>query len=302
MNALGNYLLRTRVHGILAISALTLLAIFVSPLSYFISGAPMGLLALRKGPATGLQVAAGCLLLTALPAMAFGLQPGIPIAFMVTVWLPVILCAGLLRSTQSQGLMVLCAGTVGVLFTALIYLMLEDLQNWWQEAFELWKEYATSEPARQQLEQAFQSISPWLSAIFASGLVMSLIITMLLARLWQSALFNPGGFRKEFYALRLPNILVFPTLAGLLALLLLPGEASMALRDGVILILVLYLFQGLSVIHGFLYTRARSRVWLLGMYGMFFILPRFILLFVSCVGIVNACLGGKPVRIGDNNA
>ena len=302
MKALGNYILRTRVHAILAISVLTLLSIFISPFSYFISGAPMGLAALRKGPVTGLQVAAGCLLLTALPAMALNLQPGIPIAFMATVWLPVILCAGLLRNTQSQGLMVLCAGTVGVFFTALIYVMLEDIQTWWYEWFELWKQYAESEPARQQLEQAYQLISPLLSAIFASGFVISLIITMLLARWWQSALFNPGGFRKEFYALRLPRILVFPTLAGLLTLLLVPGTASIALRDTVILMLVLYLFQGISVIHGFLYTRARSRVWLIVIYGMFFIMPRFILLFVSCVGIVNACLGGKPIRIGDNNA
>ncbi len=302
MKALGNYILRTRVHAILAISILTLLSIFISPFSYFISGAPMGLAALRKGPVTGLQVAAGCLLLTALPAMALNLQPGIPIAFMATVWLPVILCAGLLRNTQSQGLMVLCAGTVGVFFTALIYVMLEDIQTWWHEWFEVWKQYAESEPARQQLEQAYQLISPLLSAIFASGFVISLIITMLLARWWQSALFNPGGFRKEFYALRLPRILVFPTLAGLLTLLLIPGAASIALRDTVILMLVLYLFQGISVIHGFLYTRARSRVWLIVIYGLFFIMPRFILLFVSCAGIVNACLGGKPIRIGDNNA
>ena len=302
MKALGNYILRTRIHAILAISVLTVFSIFISPFSYFISGAPMGLAALRKGPVTGLQVAAGCLLLTALPVMALNQQPGVPIAFMATVWLPVILCAGLLRNTQSQGLMVLCAGTIGVFFTALIYVMLEDIQKWWHEWFELWKEYAASELARQQLEQAYQLISPLLSAIFASGFVISLIITMLLARWWQSALFNPGGFRKEFYALRLPRILVFPTLAGLLTLLLIPDGASMALRDTVILMLVLYLFQGISVIHGFLYTRARSRVWLIVIYGMFFIMPRFILLFVSCVGIVNACLGGKPVRIGDNNA
>ena len=302
MKALGNYILRSRVHAILAISVLTLFSIFISPFSYFISGAPMGLAALRKGPVTGLQVAAGCLLLTALPAMALNLQPGIPIAFMATVWLPVILCAGLLRNTQSQGLMVLCAGTVGVFFTALIYVMLEDIQKWWHEWFELWQQYAESEPARQQLEQAYQLISPLLSAIFASGFVISLIITMLLARWWQSALFNPGGFRKEFYALRLPRILVFPTLAGLLTLLLIPGATSIALRDTVILMLVLYLFQGISVIHGFLYTRARSRVWLIVIYGMFFIMPRFVLLFMSCVGIVNACLGGKPIRIGDNNA
>ena len=301
MKALGNYLLRTRVHAVLTISLMTVLSVFVSPFSYFISGAPMGLAALRKGPVTGLQVAAGSLLLIALPAMALNLQPGIPIAFMVSVWLPVILCSGLLRSTQSQGLMVLCAGAVGVFFTAFIYVMLEDIEKWWQEWFELWKEYARSGQAQEQLEQAYELITPMLSAILASGLVISLIITMLLARWWQSALFNPGGFRKEFYALRLPRILVFPTLAGLVVLLLVPGGALMAIRDSVVLMLILYLFQGLSVIHGFMYAKARSRVWLIGIYCMFFVLPHFILLFVSCVGMVNACLGGKVVQIGDNN-
>lgn len=302
MKSLGNYLLRTRAHAVLTISVLTALSMFVSPLSYFISGAPMGLVALRKGPVIGLQVAAGSLLLIMLPAMALNLQPGIPLAFMISVWLPVILCAGFLRSTQSQGLMVLFAGTLGVFFIAFIYVMLEDIQEWWLEWFELWKEYATSEQALQQLEQAYQLITPLLSAILASGFIASLIMTMLLARWWQSALFNPGGFRKEFYAMRLPGIFVFPTLAGLLALLLAPSATSIAIRDYVIVMLVLYLFQGLSAIHGFLYTRARSRIWLTGLYGMFFVLPHYILLFVSCVGLVNACLGGRPVLINDNNA
>lgn len=301
MKALGNYLLRTRAHAVLTISVLTALSIFVSPVSYFISGAPMGLVALRKGPVIGLQVAGASLLLILVPALALNLQPGMPLAFMISVWLPVTLCAGLLRSTQSQGLMLLCAGTVGVFFIAFIYVMLEDIQEWWREWFEVWKEYATSEQALQQLEQAYQFISPLLSAILACGLVTSLVITMLLARWWQSALFNPGGFRKEFYAMRLPGILVFPTLAGLLALLLAPSATSIAIRDYVMVMLVLYLFQGVSAIHGFLYTRARSRVWLIGMYGMFFVLPHFVLLFVSCVGLVNACLGGKPILINDNN-
>lgn len=301
MKALGNYLLRSRFHAILTVSLLTVLSILVSPLSYFISGAPMALVALRKGPVVALQVAAGCLLLTMLPAMALNQPPGIPIAFMVSVWLPVILCSGLLRRTQSQALMLLCAGSLSAFVTAFIYVMLEDIRKWWQEWFELWKEYATSDQAVQQLEQVDQFITPMLSAIFASGFLISLILTMLLARWWQSSLFNPGGFRQEFYALRLPRILVFPTLAGLLVLLLAPGTASIAIRDSVILILILYLFQGLSVVHGFLYVKARSRVWLTGMYCLLVILPHFILLMVTCVGMANACLGARPVQIDDQN-
>ncbi len=302
MKTLGNYLLRTRVHSALTISVLTLLSIFISPFSYFISGAPMGLVALRKGPVIALQVAVGSSLLIALPALAFNLQLGMPIAFLLSVWLPVILCAGVLRSTQSQGLMVMCAITLGIVFLALIYFMMEDIQTWWQEWFELWKEYAISATAGQRLEQAHEFIRNMLSAILASGFVISLILTMLLARWWQSALFNPGGFRKEFYAMRLPRVMLFPTLAGLLLLLVAADFASIAIRDYVILMLIQYLFQGLSVIHGFLFVNARSKAWLIAIYCLFFILPHYTLLFVSCVGIVNAFQGGKPIQISDKSA
>ena len=299
MKSLGTYLLKTRIHAIFTISALTMLSVFVSPLSYLISGAPMGLVALRKGPVTGLQVAAGCLLLIAFMALALGMQPGIPVAFMVSVWLPVILCASVLRRTQSQGLAVLCAATTGIFFTALIYVALEDIQDWWQDMFARWKEYVSPGETAQQLDQVYEFISPVLSALLASGFVISLIATLLLARWWQAALFNPGGFRKEFYALRLPRVLVFPTLLGLLALLFAPGQTLMAVRDTVILMLILYLFQGLSVLHGYFYTRGFPRLGTLGLYGTFFLLPHFILLFVSCVGIVNACLGKAPEQVAD---
>ena len=301
MKTLGNYLLKTRIHAVLTVSALTILSVFISPLSYFISGAPMGLVALRKGNIVSLQVASGSLLLIALMAMTLSVQPGIPIAYMVSVWLPVILCASVLRRTQSQGLMVLCAGTTGILFTAYIHFVLEDIQEWWQAWFDSWKEYATSDQTAQQLDQVYQFISPLLSAFIASGFVISLITTLLLARWWQSALYNTGGFRKEFYSLRLPRILVFPTLLGLFTLLLAPDNTSILVRDGVILMLILYLYQGLSVIHGFFHTRAFSRLWLISMYGTFFVLPHVILLFVSCVGIVNACLGKVPGQITDKN-
>ena len=299
MKGLGIYLLKTRVHAIFTISALTLLSIFVSPLSYFISGAPMGLLALRKGPYTGIQVACGCLLLTTLAAMALGAQPGIPVAFMISVWLPVILCSSVLRRTQSQGLTILCAGGAGAIVTAYIYLVQDEIQAWWQDWFANWNEYAASEQAAQQLEQVYEFISPLLSAFIASGFAFSLIATMLLARWWQSVLFNPGEFRKEFYSLRLPRIVLLPAILGLCVLLLAPDHAPVLVRDMVILMLILYLYQGLSVIHGFVHARSLSGVWLLGLYLSFFLLPHAVLTFVSGVGIVNACMGRTPQRFTD---
>ena len=261
----------------------------------------MGLVALRKGPIIGLQVAAGSLFLIALIAMAMNVQPVIPIAFTIFVWLPVILCASVLRATQSQGLAVLGAGVTGAVFTAYIHLALEHIQEWWRVWFERWKEYATSDFTAQQLEQVHEIISPLISTFIISGFVISLIATLLLARWWQSVLFNPGGFRDEFYSLRLPRILVFPTLAGLFVLLFTTDNGSLALRDVLILILILYLYQGLSVIHGFMHVRALSKIWLIGMYISFFLVPYAILLFVACVGIVNACLGRQQERSRDKD-
>lgn len=290
MRALGNYLLRTRIHSILTISVLTVLSLFVSPLSYFISGAPMGLVALRKGPVAGLQVALGSLLLLALLAMALKTQPLIPGALMFFVWLPVITCALVLRATQSQGLSVLCAGIAGIVFAVYINLTIEQFQEWWRAWFDYWKEYAAPNFTLQQLERIYEAVNPLISAFLVSGFVLSLITTTLLARWWQSTLFNPGGFRSEFYSLRLPRSLVFPTLLGLFAFLFMANDMPLALRDVLIVVLILYLYQGLSIIHGFIHGGGLSIGWLIAMYALFFLLPLVVVLLVVGAGIVNACL------------
>ena len=302
MKAFGYFLLKTRTHAALVVAALTALAIVLPLFSYALSGVPLALVTLRKGVAFGLQVTMISTFLTLLVALALNLSPALALAFLITVWIPVLLCAQVLRKTQSQGMMALCAGVAGVFFTALLYIMLEDLQNWWQDLFQRLQEYGLSQLTPAQLEQANQFVTPLLSALFASGFVISLIITMLLARWWQSALFNPGGFREEFHALRLPRTLVFATMVGLLCLMLAPGFTSTAVRDTVILMLILYLFQGLSVMHYYFYTRGFPRIGSLGLYGTFFVLPQYILLFVTCVGLVNAWVGWAPTRVTDNDS
>ena len=76
-----------------------------------------------------------------------------------------------------------------------------------------------------QLESMKEAIAPMISTFMVSGYVINLTVALLLARWWQSALFNPGGFKAEFLTLRLPEKLLAPTLLGLIALLLLRGGA-----------------------------------------------------------------------------
>ncbi len=299
MKALGNFLLKTRIHAALTITVLTALGTVLPVFSYFLSGAPLALVTLRRGVVAGVQVTVLSLGLIMLLALVSNVSPALPLAFLITVWAPVLFCSHMLRKYPSQGLMVLSAGTAGVFFTALLHIMLEDLQNWWQDLFQRLQDFGLSELDPAQLEQANGFISSLLSAIFASGFVISLIVTLLIARWWQSALFNPGGFREEFHALRLPRTLVFATLLSLLCLLVVPTLVPMMIRDTAILLLILYLFQGLSVLHYYFYTRGIPRIGSFGLYGTFFVLPPYVLLFVTCVGLVNACLGWTPAQVTD---
>lgn len=302
MRTLGNYLLKTRIHSVLTMSALTALSVFVSPLSYFISGAPMGLVALRKGPVIGGQVALGSLLFIALIAMAMKIQAVIPAAFLFFVWLPVIICASVLRATQSQGLSVLWAGILGMVFTAYVHAILPHVREAWQAWFDVGKKIAAADLTAQQLEQLGEIVETYISTFMISGFVVSLITTLLLARWWQSVLFNPGGFRNEFHALRLPRSLVFPTLLGILLMLFTNNNAPLALRDVLIVALILYLYQGLATIHRYIHAKGRSRVWLIIMYVSFFLSPRVVLLIVAGAGITNACLGKAPEQSTNNHA
>ena len=291
MRALGNYLLRSRIHSILTVSVLTVLSGFVPPLSYFLSGALMGLVTLRKGPVIGLQVALGSLLFLALIAMMAKAQPVIPAAPMIFVWLPVIICSSVLRATQSQGLSVLGAGVLGIVFAAYIHATLDYIREGWLTSFDRWKEDAPFELTAQQFGQIRETFEPLISTFILSGFVISLITTVLLSRWWQSILFNPGGFRNEFYSLKLPRSLVFPTLLGIFALLFIGNNMPLALRDVLVIVLILYLYQGLSSIHRYIHNKGFSRIWLIIMYVSFFLSPRIILLIVTGAGITNACLG-----------
>ncbi len=135
----------------------------------------------------------------------------------------------------------------------------------------------------------------------AAGIVISLIITALIARWWQALLFNPGEFRKEFYALGLPRILCYPTLIGIFVLLLFKDLELAIIRDLLIVIVFLYLFQGLSTIHRAIRWRGLSHAWLIVTYTCLLLIPQMVL-FMACVGMADSWIGSGKVFGGKKNS
>lgn len=292
MRALGNYILRGRWQAVGVVSVLALLSLLLPPLAYILSGVPVALVTLRRGAVIGIQVVFGALLLTSLLAWIAGLTVMLAPAFALAIWVPVWLCANVLRTTESQGSMVLAAGSLAAAFAVLMHALVADVEGWWRMQFDDWLAGNLEPAAAEQYRELFEEAMPLMNAMMASGLLLSLVVTIILARCWQSVLFNPGGFRAEFQSLALPRSLAFAAVLAMILSLMDTGAWHWFFRDMLIVLVFMYLFQGLASVHRTVYRRELSQAWLIGMYVLMLLMPQMALL-VACIGMADAWLGGQ---------
>ncbi len=297
MKSLGRYIVRGRMQAIGVVSFSTLIALLLPPFAYLLSGVPVVLLSLRRGALAGLELIAGSLALVGILSAMLGLDYLIVLTFALGIWLPVYVCAIVLRHTESQGMMLMTAGSLGLLFVLAMYFMLGDVSAWWQKWLDLWFTQNLPAETAAEYQDIFAAVVPMMNAVIAAGLVISLVLTTLIGRWWQSRLFNPGGFRVEFYQLSLPPWLIFPTLLAIGALFVADETMTMLVRDGLFIVVFLYLFQGISSIHRIVHVRGMSHAWLVFMYGLLLIIPQMVLL-LACIGMAAAWSKGNK---GGNN-
>ena len=291
MQALGNYILRGRLQAVAVITLLALVSLILPPLAYLFSGVPVGLVTMRRGAIISIEIIIGSLLAMGLFLWLAQIPLQICLAFAVVIWVPVWLCASVLRSTGSQGMLVLVAGVIGLGFIVTMYLGTEDVSAWWQRWLDAWIDTAAPADMGLQYKQVLEPVVPLMNAVMAAGLVLSLVLTTLIARWWQARLFNPGGFSEEFRSLRLPKWLFLPAVLGLLLMMMIGEPASSLLRDCLIIIVFLYLFHGIAMVHRIVNRKNLPGVWLICMYVLLLVVPQSVL-FVACLGIADSLRTG----------
>lgn len=296
MRAFGNYILSSRIHAIGIVSLL-------SVLSFYLSSILMALIVLRRGGVFGIQVLSGCVILVIL-AFPIVLQISFEDILFISLrtWVPVWCCAMVLRKFESQAAAILVAGAFGALFIALMYMLVGDVPVWWQSLFNdlLDSIVAANLPeesldAIEKLKTDIALIAPLMNPFIVSGMVISLSTTILIGRWWQSLLFNPGAFRKEFYAFQLPRSLLYLTLAGIVIMSFDSELQLSVVRDLLWLMIVMYLFQGISSVHRLVRTRGFSSTWLVMMYSLLLILAKYMILLVACIGMADSWMRSKKV-------
>jgi hypothetical protein len=302
VRALASYILRGRMQAVGVTSLLSLLSLLMPPLAYLLSGVPVALVALRQGPVAAIQIMFGSMLLVMAFLIIVGMTPLLGLSLVLGVWLPVVFCAVYLRRSASQAMLLLAAGIVAAGYAGIIRLVVGDVAEWWGEQLMPQLERALAEPVDPQTLELLESLLPYINGIVAAGLAFSLVSSVLIARWLQAMLFNPGGFGQEFRAISLPRVVVAVAAVCLFSALLLDGEFAGLLRDWVFVMVVLFLFQGLSLCHAHVRERGWKAHWLWALYLLLLFFPQT-MLFIACLGFADAWLRGSQPRLieGDND-
>jgi len=231
MKALAGFAMTGRRQAVLAATLLGFL-----PLVNFLSAPIVALVCLRHGMTEALLV----LIWAALPAAGWAVAGDmIPLLTL----LGSVALAALLRSTASWELVLLGAIAVGIgaqlallLQSGFVDLMLQQIELLMANP-ELQGQVSTLPP---------EQLQPLLRMFYGMMLMFLAISVLILARYWQAALYNPGGFRQEFHRLRLG----WKTSALLCGAFVLATLGPAALQPFAILFVMPLLVAGVALVHG----------------------------------------------------
>ena len=290
MSALAQFIMKGRSQAILVLASFTILSWLLS-LASLLAAAALALPTLRRGIQDGAVVALAALPIVALAGqllMGSAVQAG---GFALVIWVPVLLVAWVLRSTASLSSALLTTIGLGVISVIGFYLVIDDVAGFWNDQFQVilkpileqQMQGATDAPIALTLEL----FSRYATGSIAAGSVLSVILSIFLARWWQAGLYNPGGFRTEFMALAL-NKWAALGLMGLIALIALTGgELGVFFANLVIPVFVGFMTAGFSVVHAFCGAHPSGRFWLIGLYiALLFVTP--LILLIALVGISDS--------------
>jgi hypothetical protein len=306
MKALAGFIVRGRYQAILSASLCGMLAFVLPPfstLTNYLGAAVVSLVTLRIGASQGLLVMVAATVVTMLFYQLMGVPPATIAVTVLMLWVPCWLISLVLKRTVSLAGALLAAAVLGLVALALIYAVAGDPAPWWYEHLLLIRsalEEAGLFPQGVSVDALLQDLSRLMTGVVVASLALGAVCSLLVGRWWQALLVNPGGLHSEFCNLRFPQSTGLMVLALMIVTRFIQGPASDMAAQGVLVMLVPYLFAGLAVLHGLVAQQGRGKGWLIAVYALLGIIPQTALL-LSGLGLVDTWVdfrrrfaGGKP--------
>ncbi len=188
----------------------------------------------------------------------------------------------------------------GLLLIGIIYLVLGDPVAYWQK--QLWNNRTDLAQLMSRLGQASDEqhlramitfIAPLMTGFQVMLMVLGAMFALLLGRLWQSLVSQPGGFGEEF------SNLGFSRRFGLLTLVILAVawfvKLPLLLNLATVLI-VAWVFPGLAVIHGLARMGSTGMGWLIATYLLLFFVPHMMVFMLALLGLSDSWAGFRQRR------
>ncbi|MBL4608973.1 MAG: hypothetical protein JKY01_14240 [Pseudomonadales bacterium] len=261
MRALAEYAMRDRRSA-----ALVALLLGMVPLVSWLSASVVALVVLKRGAAEGFLVALWALIPA---AYLWYLGDGVALPLIVVVFVSSLV----LRSTVSlvnamiaQQVLAAIVALVVVKLNLAPFATLLDIMKQMAEKIDLAKQFDLPVIEAQQYELLVANF-------YSFSLASTAILALLVARWWQSMLYNPGGFRQEFHQLKLPA-----AVAAVLVLAVVTAGAESPIAPVIMLLTVPITVVGIALVHGLVKMLGMSKRSLAAFYVATFVLGPYIYL------------------------
>lgn len=296
MRAIAKFAMRSPTAASINAAAYAVLALFFAPFMVF-SGAIIGLSTLRFGAAQGLRVLAVAIAVAGVAYYVLLQQPAAALLLCAS-WLPALVAGQILRTSESQGLGLTVCALFAAIYAASVRLLVPDVAANWTTRLQ-----ALGETVTNQGGTFFDSAEIVVVAgvMHEATVVVACVYWMtslLLARWWQADLYNPQGFGAEFRRLVIPRTVlpVAALIAALAMLQLLSGAGQGLASDLLIVLVVLFAFQGLALIHHRVHKFGLAKWWLVGFYALLILMPHRVGLILAFIGIADTIADVRRLR------
>lgn len=283
MRAVAEFIMRGRMQATLVVVGSAAL-----PLLFWLCAASGSLVLLRRG----MSDAFGILVWALLPALVWWFlgDPSI-----LLIMLGTLVLAQILRLTGSWTNTLLASVVLGGMFALILAAtsveLIEVLADTVRKVLQQFAD--EGEMSAEQLASLHESLTPAVTGLLASSLQVVCLLCLVLARYWQAALYNLGGFGREFRAVRLKWPVALALLLGFLVMPKLGVQAAIFAP----ICTVPLLFAGLALGHGLIEMKRLSSFWLIGMYIAVLMLGNLICLLAVVDGLFD--FRGRLARKSD---
>ncbi|KPQ28261.1 MAG: putative membrane protein (DUF2232) [Marinobacter excellens HL-55] len=275
MRALAQFVMRgpLQAGGVAAVTTAV-------PLLFWVGAAVIGLVILRLGIRQGLNIGVWALM----PALGWAVYGQDPTSLVVL--LQVMLMASILRTSFAWERALLSGAFLAILTGLMLPVMYPALLDELVQAGVGFYEQYNAEVARTLGSELELIIRDTMNASMAGTYFATAVGMTMLARAWQAGLYNPGGFRKEFHALRLsPAIAVVCAVTMVIGPVLGLNSMLLAWAAGTPLFIA-----GLAIVHGVVGRKQLSGNWLAMFYVALVLLGPSLMLLILVLAFVDSWL------------